>query len=347
MHIINIIEIHMNKTILLNHGSGGKMTHTLISNLFVKYFDNPILKAQTDSAILEINTKQLAFTTDSYVVNPIFFPGGNIGKLAICGTVNDLSVSGAKPLYLSCGFILEEGLLLSELEEIVKTMADEAKKADVLIVTGDTKVVEKGKADKVFINTSGIGILDDQHKNISFGEAVKSGDKIIINGNIADHGAAILCARNSLEYSSDVQSDCAALNHMIQEILAKGYKVNFMRDATRGGLATVLCEFAENHNIGISLNEAEIPIRESVRGLCEAFGYDPLYMANEGKVVLIVDAEDAEKIINLMKKNNYGSNAKIIGEITDKYQGKVILQTGIGGHRIVDMLAGEQLPRIC
>jgi len=336
-----------NEKILLNHGAGGKMTHDLISKLFFNYFDNEILRKQTDSAILHVPTSDLAYTTDSYVVDPIFFPGGNIGKLAVCGTVNDLSVSGAKPLYLSCGFILEEGLLFSDLEIIVKTMAEEAIKAKVKIVTGDTKVVDKGKCDKIFINTSGIGILQEKNKNISFGNNIQVGDKIIVNGTIGDHGTAILCARNSIEYSNSVISDCASLNGIISEVLAVSENVKFMRDATRGGLATVLCELSEKHNKGIELVEDLIPVQENVRGLCEVFGFDPLYMANEGKVVMIVAENDAENIIRVMRKNTLGKNAAIIGKITDRNKGMVTVTTGIGGTRIVDMLAGEQLPRIC
>ncbi|HNW98949.1 MAG TPA: hydrogenase expression/formation protein HypE [Bacteroidales bacterium] len=336
-----------NDAILLNHGSGGKMTHELIGDLFVRYFDNEILQSQTDSAILNIDSRLLAYTTDSYVVSPIFFPGGNIGKLAVCGTVNDISVSGATPLYLSCGFILEEGLLFSELETLVKSMAEEAKKANVKIVTGDTKVVDKGKCDKIFINTSGIGMLDEKRKMISFGNKIKTGDKIIVNGTIGDHGTAILCARNSIEYTNSVHSDCASLNKMIAKALSVSDKIKFMRDATRGGLATVLCELAEKHNLGVELTEELIPVQESVRGLCEVFGFDPMYMANEGKVVMIVADEDAEKIIAELRKDEYGKNAAIIGEITNKNNKMVVMNTGIGGRRIIDMLAGEQLPRIC
>ena len=336
-----------NDTILLNHGSGGKMTHELISSLFVKYFDNEILQNQTDSAILNIDSKFLAYTTDSYVVSPIFFPGGNIGKLAVCGTVNDLAVSGAKPVYLSCGFIIEEGFLLSELEEIARSMSEEAMKAGVSIVTGDTKVVDKGKCDKIFINTSGIGLLDKKRKHISFGSNIKSGDKIIVNGNIGDHGTAILCARNSIEYTNSVLSDCASLNKMIAATLNTSDKIKFMRDATRGGLATVLCELAEKHNIGIELMEDSIPVQESVRGLCEIFGFDPLYMANEGKVVMIVGKDDAEKVLEIIRNDELGKNAFIIGEIKKSNKGMVVMNTGIGGKRIIDMLAGEQLPRIC
>lgn len=335
-----------NDKILLNHGAGGKLSHDLISKIFLKYFDNPILKQQTDSAIINVDSKMLAFTTDSYVVDPIFFLGGNIGKLAVCGTVNDLSVSGAKPLYISCGFIIEEGFLFSDLEKIVKTMSEEAEKAGVLIVTGDTKVVDKGKCDKIFINTAGIGILNSKNKNISFGTRIKAGDKIIINGNIGDHGTAILCARNGIEYSSSVLSDCASLNHLIADAMNAG-KIKFMRDATRGGVATVLCELAEKIKIGIDLNEDQIPVRESVRGLCETFGFDPLYMANEGKVVMIVENKDVETIFKQIKNNNLGKNAAVIGEIVKDHKGMVTMKTQIGGKRIIDMLTGEQLPRIC
>lgn len=332
--------------VLLNHGAGGKLSHDLIGELFVKYFNNPILKQQTDSAIISIDNKLLAFTTDSYVVDPIFFPGGNIGKLAVCGTVNDLSVSGAKPLYISCGFIIEEGFLLSDLETIVKTMSEEAKKSGVLIVTGDTKVVDKGKCDKIFINTAGIGILNEKNKNISFGDKIKAGDKIIVNGNIGDHGTAILCARNGIEYSSSVLSDCASQNVLIAEAMNAG-KIKFMRDATRGGVATVLCELAEKLEIGIELDEEKIPVQESVKGLCETFGFDPLYMANEGRVVMVADKNDAENIVKQIRKSKSGKNSAIIGEIVKEHNGVVTIKTQIGGKRIIDMLAGEQLPRIC
>lgn len=336
-----------NEKILLNHGSGGKMMHSLISDIFIKYFNNPILAQQTDSAIINIDKSLLAFTTDSYVVNPIFFSGGNIGKLAVCGTVNDLAVSGAKPLYLSTGFIIEEGFLLCELEEVVRTMAEEATKAGVLIVTGDTKVVDKGKCDKLFINTAGIGILDEGKKGISYGTDIMIGDKIIVNGTIGDHGTAILCARNKLEYSSSVQSDCAPLNHIIEVLLDSGCKIKFMRDATRGGLATVLCELAAKTKIGIELNESSLPVQESVRGLCEIFGFDPLYMANEGKIVIVVSAEDAQNALSVLRQNEYGKNSEVIGKFNSSKNNLVVVKTKIGGSRIIDMLAGEQLPRIC
>ncbi len=337
----------MKKNILLGHGSGGKLSHDLINNLFVRYFDNPTLNSQTDSALLKIKGENIAFTTDSYVVDPIFFPGGNIGKLAIAGTVNDLSVAGATPLYLSSSFIIEEGFPIDDLEEIVKSMASEAKKAGVKIVTGDTKVVDKGKCDKVFINTTGIGQLEEKHKNISSGKNIKSGDKIIINGTIADHGMAILSARNELKITSDIQSDCACLNKMIKKVLDVSDKVKFMRDATRGGVATVLSELVDKKNYGINIDESSVNVNENVKGICEMLGFDPMYVANEGKVVIVAGSEDADKIIKTLQKDEFGKNSSIIGEITENHSGKGWITTEIGGKRIIDMLSGEQLPRIC
>jgi len=336
-----------NKQVLLGHGSGGQLSHDLIKNIFVKHFNNPILQKQTDSALLEINASNISYTTDSYVVDPIFFPGGNIGKIAIAGTVNDLAVSGAKPMYLSVGFIIEEGFPLADLEEIAKAMADEAKKANVLIVTGDTKVVDRGKADKVFINTSGIGILDKKYIPISNGENVGVGDKIIINGSIGDHGMTIMSARNELNIRAKIESDCACLNGLIAEILDSGANVKFMRDATRGGVATVLTELVEKRSYGLEVDESALVVKEGVRGICELLGFDPLYVANEGKVLMVVSAEDASKVIDIMHNHEFGKDASIIGEIVDKHHGKGWIETGIGGKRIIDMLAGEQLPRIC
>ncbi len=333
--------------ILLSHGSGGKLSHELISGLFVKYFSNNLLDSQTDSAILKTFEGKLAFTTDSYVVDPIFFPGGNIGKLAVCGTVNDLAVSGATPKYLSCGFIIEEGFHLDELKEVVRSMAEEAENAGVKIVTGDTKVVNRGKCDKIFINTAGIGTLDESRHHISFGNNIKAGDKIIINGSIGDHGIAVLAARESLSFQSDVKSDCAPLNGLIGELPCTPGQIRFMRDATRGGLATVLVELAENKNYGILLDEEKIPVNEIVTGACEVFGFDPLYLANEGKVVMVVDGNVAKTVVDALKKHPFGKQAAVIGEITDAHPKKVLLNTAIGGRRILDMLAGEMLPRIC
>jgi hydrogenase expression/formation protein HypE len=337
----------MNKNILLGHGSGGKLSHDLIRDLFVKYFSNDILKEQTDAAVITVTTEKLSFTTDSFVVDPIFFPGGDIGKLAVAGTVNDLAVSGAKPLYLSAGFIIEEGFAFSELEKIVKSMAVEAKLAGIKIVTGDTKVVNRGKCDKVFINTSGVGELLPKYVHIGMGRDIQSGDKIIINGTLGDHGMAVMAAREELSFKTDIQSDCACLNHLIEEALTASDQIKFMRDATRGGLATVLCELVENMNFGIEINEATLPVNENVRGMCELLGFDPLYVANEGKVVMVVGTDEADEVLESLKKNELGKNAAIIGEIVGEHKGKAWLTTGIGGRRIIDMLAGEQLPRIC
>lgn len=335
-----------NDTILLGHGSGGKLTHELITGLFMKYFGSSD-SFPTDSAILKIPSENIAFTTDSYVVDPIFFPGGNIGKLAVCGTVNDLAVSGAKPLFITSSYILEEGFPFDQLEIIVKSMAEEAQKAGVRIVAGDTKVVNKGKCDKIFINTSGIGELPEKNKHISYGTNIKPGDKIIINGNVGDHGVTIIGARENIEFSHGLQSDCTSLNSLISEILHATEGVKFMRDATRGGIATVLCELVENKNYGIEIFEENIPVSEEVLGLCEVFGFDPLYIANEGKVLLVVDSSEAEKVISVMQNHENGKNACIIGEVTEKHISRVVLQTSVGGNRIIDMLAGEQLPRIC
>ena len=337
----------MERNILLEHGSGGKLALNLIKDLFIKYFDNPVLKQQTDSALLDLNSNLIAFTTDSYVVDPLFFPGGNIGKLAVCGTVNDLAVSGATPKYISVSFILEEGFSFKELEMVVSSIADEARKAGVLVVTGDTKVVNRGKCDKLFINTSGIGILDIKYKHISTGDKIIPGDKIILNGTIGDHGMAVMAARDFAGFKTDIKTDCASLNLLIREVLNTNCPVKFMRDATRGGIAAILCELTENLNIGIEIDESEVPVKEAVRGMCELLGFDPFYVANEGKIIIITSAEDADRVVEVMKRNESGINSVVIGEVTDNHKGKTILRTGIGGKRIIEMLSGEQLPRIC
>ncbi len=337
----------MENTILLGHGSGGRLTHELIKELFVTHFDNPLLHEQGDSAILPGCNEAMAYTTDSYVVDPIFFPGGNIGKLAICGTVNDLAVSGAQPLYLSAGFIIEEGFPFDDLKKIVITMAGEAQKAGVRIVTGDTKVVNKGQCDKIFINTAGLGFLPEKFRDITSGKRVCAGDRIIINGTIADHGMAVMAVRNFASFTTDIISDCAPLNSLIKSVLDAGIDVKFMRDATRGGLATVLCELAESHNMSVHIYEEAVPINENVRGMCELLGFDPFYVANEGKVVMVVADNDAERALAVIKQNEFGKQAAIIGEINELHNGKAVLNTVVGGSRIIDMLAGEQLPRIC
>ncbi|MCF6170363.1 MAG: hydrogenase expression/formation protein HypE [Bacteroidales bacterium] len=335
------------ETILLGHGSGGRLSHDLIEGLFSKWFDNDILRQQGDSAIVPFAGGKLAFTTDSFVVDPLFFPGGDIGKLAVAGTVNDLAVSGARPRYLSCGFIIEEGLAFEVLEKVVESMAKEAKKAGVLLVTGDTKVVDRGKCDKIFINTSGIGSLADKHRNISSGSTIEPGDKVIINGSIGDHGMAVMAARNELKIVANIQSDCACLNTLISDALLESDQVKFMRDATRGGLGTVLSELVKGKSFGIRLNETDLVIRDGVRGMCELLGFDPLYVANEGKVVMVVGKEDAEKALFSIRQNKMGKHAAIIGEITKEHQGKAWLQTVVGGKRVIEMLSGQQLPRIC
>ncbi len=332
------------ETILLAHGSGSRLSHELIEKNFLPSLANPLLSKLDDSAVFEFSGC-LAFTTDSYVVSPIFFPGGDIGKLAICGTINDLAMSGAKPLYLSLSFIIEEGLTLSELSKIVKSIKNTAEEAGVKIITGDTKVVNRGSTDKLFINTSGIGIIPEGI-DISGGNA-KVGDKVILSGTIGDHGIAVMSQREGLKFSVPVQSDCAPLNKLVSQMLEASSHIHCMRDPTRGGLATTLNELARQSRVGISIEEEKIPVRDGVRAACELLGFDPLYIANEGKLVAIVAQQDTGKILSKMKRNRYGSDASIIGEITDEHKGKVIMKTRLGASRIVDMLSGELLPRIC
>ena len=322
--------------------------HDLIHELFQHHFSNDILDELTDSAViskLPDGDYDICFTTDSYVVNPLFFPGGDIGKLAVCGTVNDLAVVGAQPLYISCGFIIEEGLDYDTLAKIVESMAEVAKREGIKIVTGDTKVVEKHSADKLFINTSGIGL---KPKQLQLGtQYVRPGDKVIINGTIGEHELAILLARGEFEFEARIQTDCAALTGLIQDVLKVTDKVKFMRDPTRGGLATTLNELVSGMGFGILIHETRIPVRDEVRAICEILGYDPLYLANEGKVVIVVAQEAAEPVLHVMREHPLGKDSQIIGEVVDEPKGKVILRTEIGGHRIIDMLTGVQLPRIC
>ena len=334
----------MEDKILLAHGSGGKLAHELVKKSFVKAFANPFLAKLDDSAVVELSGK-LAFTTDSYVVNPIFFPGGDIGKLAVCGTVNDLSMSGAKPLYLSLSFILEEGLPLNELSQIVDSIKKMAQEAGVKVVTGDTKVVNRGSADKLFINTAGVGIIPDG-VDIS-GSNARPGDKVILSGTIGDHGIAVLSQREGLSFSTQLKSDCAPLNGLVAEMLAASPNIHCLRDPTRGGLATTLNELAEQSKVSIRIEEEKIPVREEVLGACEMLGFDPLYIANEGKLVAIVAAEDADMVLEAMRRNRYGRDASLIGEVGAEYPGRVVMKTCLGASRIVDMLVGDPLPRIC
>ncbi len=332
--------------ILLGHGSGGKMMHELIEGLFLKHFGNRILNEQTDAAILTVESQEIAFTTDSFVIDPLFFPGGNIGKLSVCGTVNDLAVSGAEPLYISVSFIIEEGFSIHDLEIIVESLAAEARKAGVLIVTGDTKVVNKGKCDKLFINTAGIGQLKTGHSLVGKGVDIVAGDVIIINGTIGDHGMAVMNARESFNFKTKVESDCASLNHLIREMLEIA-PVKFMRDPTRGGVATVLNELVGKTKLGIEIDEASLPVSSGVKAMCELLGFDPLQVANEGKVLIVADKQYTELILGVLQKNEFGKNSAIIGRVVNEHPGRVVLKNETGGRRIVDSLSGDQLPRIC
>jgi len=332
--------------IMLGHGSGGKLMHSLIEDIFIKHFSNSILKEQTDSAILQVGSSEIAFTTDSFVIDPLFFPGGNIGKLAVCGTVNDLAVSGAEPLYLSVSFIIEEGFPINELEIIVESLAAEAKKAGVLIVTGDTKVVNKGKCDKLFINTAGIGRISKKDTFISKALDILAGDVIIVNGTIGDHGMAVMNARESFNFKTNVESDCASLNHMLREVLDTS-SVKFMRDPTRGGVATVLNELVGKTKLGIEIDESALPINPGVKAMCELLGFDPLHIANEGKVLIVAGEKEGPEILEILKQNELGRKSTIIGQVVSDHPGKVVLKNETGGRRIIDSLSGDQLPRIC
>ena len=322
------------------------MTHQLINDLFYKYFRNDMLLEGGDSAAFMAENGRVAFTTDSYVISPIFFKGGNIGKLAVCGTVNDLAVSGAIPKYISCGFIIEEGFGLRELELIVKSMADMAQQAGVSIVTGDTKVVQKGCVDQVFINTSGIGFIPE-NVNLS-AKNIRAGDQVILSGTMGDHGTAILLEREELKVRSEITSDCAPLNLLIKPVLEKlPNAVRIMRDPTRGGAATTLNELIAGSGLGVRLYQDSLPVKEEVKGICEMLGMDPLYMANEGKVLIIADGNQADDVIRILKESPYGRDAAVIGTVTDDFPDKVFMSTLAGGNRIIDMLSGDQLPRIC
>jgi len=333
------------KKILLAHGSGGRLSHQLVKDLFLPVFDNDVLNQLDDRAEIYAAGVRLAFTTDSFVVSPPFFPGGDIGKLAVCGTVNDLAMGGAEPLYLSAGFIIEEGLPVDQLKTIVESMRKTADEAGVKIVCGDTKVVERGSADRIFINTSGIGLVPEG-VNIS-GSFARPGDKVLINGYIGDHGIAVMAERQGLSFREEIASDSAPLNGLVKAMLEVSRDIHVLRDPTRGGVATTLNEIASQSNVGIVLQEEAIPVREQVLAACEILGFDPLYVANEGKLLAVVPAEKAGLMLEAMKKHPYGAESAIIGEVVADHPGRVVLSTGIGGRRIVDMLVGEQLPRIC
>jgi len=336
--------------ITLAHGSGGKAMRDLIEDVFVGGFDNDQLSQLEDQARFDISSlaaqgDRLALTTDCYVVDPLFFPGGDIGKLAVTGTVNDLAVGGAKPLYLTCGMIIEEGFPVEDLRKIVASMKATADAAGVSIVTGDTKVVHRGAADKLFINTAGVGVIP-KGVNIAANRA-QAGDVVIINGYVGDHGAAIVDARGEMELENTIETDCQALGDLVETMLNVCPDIHCMRDATRGGIATVLNEFAESSDVGIDLNETAVPLRAEVRGMCEILGLDPLYLANEGKLVAVVAADQADALLEVMRKHPAGKDSAVVAKVVTEHSGRVVLQTSFGGERIIDMLVGEQLPRIC
>ena len=331
--------------IVLAHGSGGKLSHQLLSQLVLPEFTNELLAPTHDGAVFSLGNSRVAFSTDTYVVSPIFFPGGDIGKLAVHGTVNDLAMCGAKPLYLSVGFVLEEGMPMADFWRVVQSMRSAADMAGVQLVTGDTKVVDRGKADKIFINTAGIGIVPEGVE--IHPQRARPGDKVIVSGPIAVHGIAIMSVREGLEFETEIASDSASLHGLVADLLRACTDVHVLRDPTRGGVSSALTEIAQSARVGVTINESAIPISEEVKGACEILGLDPLYVANEGKLIAIVPPNQAETALAAMRRHSLAQEAAIIGEITTDHPGFVMLKTRVGGTRVVDMLSGEQLPRIC
>ena len=338
------IPIRPTDSVMLGHGSGGTLSHDLLNRLFLPELGKAAPRMLDDSAVVTIDGQRYALTTDSHVVSPLFFPGGDIGRLAICGTVNDLAMVGAKPIALTCGFVIEEGLSFDVLQRVVASMKSAAQEANVYIAAGDTKVVQKGGADKLFINTSGIGKIADGI-NIS-GANAKEGDVVILSGTIGDHGVAVLSAREGLGFETTLESDVAPLNHLVAAMIDAG-EIHVLRDPTRGGLATSLVEISEQSNVMIEINEETLPIKSAVKAACEMLGFDPLYVANEGKLVAFVKESDADKVLDATRKTNYGEDAAVIGKVIGMGKSQVRLKTAIGGTRLVDMLPGEMLPRIC
>jgi hydrogenase expression/formation protein HypE len=339
------LPLSHDEQIVMGHGSGGRMAHDLIRKVFLPAFDNPALAAGDDGAVLERPAGRMVVSVDSHVVFPLFFPGGDIGHLAVCGTVNDVAVMGATPLYLTAGFILEEGLPLETLRRVVESMKRAADEAGVKIVSGDTKVVERGKGDGLYVSTTGVGILPEG-REIS-GRRAQAGDLVILSGPMGDHGIAVLAARGELGFETDVESDCAPLNGLIADILAASPNVHVLRDPTRGGVATTLNEIARQSGVCITLNESALPVRPQVAAACEMLGFDPLYIANEGRVLVVLPRAEAEDALKAMRAAKYGAHAVVIGEVSAAPQGRVLLKTAYGSTRVVDMLAGEMLPRIC
>src|SRR5512147_2994127 len=337
------VPIQPRDMIVLGHGSGGSLSHDLVNRLFLPELGKAAPRALDDAAVLNINGQRLALTTDSHVVSPLFFQGGDIGRLASCGTVNDLAMVGAKPYALTCGFVIEEGLPFDVLQRVVQSMREAAAEAGVFSAAGDTKVVQKGGSDKLFINTSGVGLVDEG-VDIS-GENAKVGDVVIVSGTLGDHGIAVMSAREDLGFTTDLQSDVAPLNHLVSAMMSAG-EIHVLRDPTRGGLATTLNEIAKQSNVVIELQETNLPVKPQVHAACEMLGFDPLYVANEGKLVAFVNPKDAETILSAMKQTKYGTESTIIGKVTSDRKAQVRLKTAIGGTRLVDMLPGEMLPRI-
>jgi hydrogenase expression/formation protein HypE len=332
--------------VVLGHGSGGKMTQDLVTHIFYPPFENPTLLRGDDAAVIEDPLKgRLTICTDSHIVSPLFFPGGDIGRLAVCGTVNDLAMVGAQPLYLTAGFILEEGLPIDDLEKVALSMKAAAEEAGVIIVAGDTKVAERGSADGLFISTCGVGTVPTSRQ--VGGANAKPGDVVLLSGPIGDHGIAVLAARGELAFETEVVSDIAPLNHLVEAMFEVSTDIHVLRDPTRGGLATALNEISRQSGVAIHLEENVIPVRPAVQAACEMLGFDPLYVANEGKLVAIVSADDGDKILKAMNETSYGSQACKIGEVRAEPSGRVLMRTAIGGTRVVDILAGEMLPRIC
>ena len=331
--------------ILLAHGGGGRLMHQLIEQTIVPAFRNPVLDVRHDSAVLDVGGARLAFTTDSYVVRPLFFPGGDIGTLAVTGTVNDLAMAGATPLYLSASFVLEEGLPIAALQRILVSMRRAADTAQVQIVTGDTKVVDRGKGDGIFITTAGVGCIE--HALAITPTSVRPGDAVLLSGDLGRHGMAIMAVREGLDFETTIESDCAPLAGIVADLILGGIEVHCLRDLTRGGLASALIEIAEAGGVQIHIREAAVPVGEEVRGACEILGFDPLYVANEGRFACFTPEADAEQALRILRSHPLGKEATLIGSVTQKASGLVTLESRIGATRIVDMLSGEQLPRIC
>jgi len=332
-------------TVTLAHGGGGKLMHQLIERMILPAFKNSLLEARHDGAVFELSGAKLAFTTDSYVVNPLFFPGGDIGSLAVNGTVNDLSMCGARPVYLSCGFILEEGLPMETLWRVVQSLAQSAAHAGVQLVTGDTKVVDRGKGDGVFINTAGVGVIE--HELTIAPSSVRPGDSVLLSGDIGRHGIAIMAVREGLAFESQIESDCAPLNHTVKKLLDAGLEIHCLRDLTRGGLATTLIEIAESTGLNIGIEENRIPVRDDVSGACELLGFDPLFLANEGRFIAFLPSTQADHAMDLLSRDPIAADAARIGAVSEVRGGMVSMKGRLGTSRIIDMLSGEQLPRIC